>query len=352
MTKKYGLPYKGSKSKIAEWVMSYLPSADVFVDLFFGGGAMTHCAMLSGKYKRFVCNDIQGDMPRLFSDAVQGKFHNETRWISRDDFFKLKDDDAYVRVCWSFGNNARDYLYGRKIEPYKKACHYAVVLDDWGLFKELCPEVFNAAYESLCGVTDRKERRMRFGVSIVRRLKEIGDVSLIDNNPLYSSCHTKKDTKTRPKGTIRDLQSLERLQSLQSLESLERLESLESLQRLERLERLESLESLQNSVVTTLSLDYQDVEIPRNSVVYADPPYFKTSAYDKKNGFDHEHYYDWLRKTDFPVYASEYQMPDDFVCIGSKKKSVSLSATATSNYTEKLFVHERWADKIWKPTLF
>ena len=31
---RFGLPYKGSKNKIAPWIISNLPSADVFVDLF------------------------------------------------------------------------------------------------------------------------------------------------------------------------------------------------------------------------------------------------------------------------------------------------------------------------------
>lgn len=34
---KYGLPYKGSKSKIADWVIDNLPENDTFVDVFFGG---------------------------------------------------------------------------------------------------------------------------------------------------------------------------------------------------------------------------------------------------------------------------------------------------------------------------
>ena len=55
---RYGLPYKRSKNSIAEWIVDNLPSADVFVDLFFGGGAVTHRAMLTGKYKRFIINDI------------------------------------------------------------------------------------------------------------------------------------------------------------------------------------------------------------------------------------------------------------------------------------------------------
>lgn len=45
----YGLPYKGSKSKIAEWVVAHIPKAPVLVDIFAGGCAVTHAALLSGK---------------------------------------------------------------------------------------------------------------------------------------------------------------------------------------------------------------------------------------------------------------------------------------------------------------
>ena len=60
----------------------------------------------------------------LFINAIRGKYKDEKRWISREDFFKLKDTDAYVRLCWSFGNNCRGYLYNEDIEPYKKAFWY------------------------------------------------------------------------------------------------------------------------------------------------------------------------------------------------------------------------------------
>lgn len=55
---RYGLPYKGSKNAIAEWIIDNLPAAETFCDLFFGGGAVTHRAIISGKYKEFVANDI------------------------------------------------------------------------------------------------------------------------------------------------------------------------------------------------------------------------------------------------------------------------------------------------------
>ena len=37
--KKYGLPYIGSKSAIADWVIDHLPPGGTLVDLFCGGCA-------------------------------------------------------------------------------------------------------------------------------------------------------------------------------------------------------------------------------------------------------------------------------------------------------------------------
>lgn len=116
---RYGVPYRGSKNKIAQWVVSNLPAGDTLIDLFAGGCAVTHAALLSGKWNHIVENDI-GDGPQLFMDAVHGKYANEKRWISREDFHRLKDSDPYVSLCWSFGNNRRDYLYSKEIEPWKK----------------------------------------------------------------------------------------------------------------------------------------------------------------------------------------------------------------------------------------
>lgn len=117
--KTLGIPYKGSKSLIAERLMLLLPSANYFVDLFAGGCAMTHAAVLSNKYRHIIANDIT-DVPSLFVDAARGKYSQETRWISKEDFMQLKDTEPYIRTCWSFGNNNRTYIYSKAIEPYKK----------------------------------------------------------------------------------------------------------------------------------------------------------------------------------------------------------------------------------------
>ena len=69
----YGIPYQGSKNSIAQWVVGNLPPAEVFVDLFAGGCAVTHAAMLSGKFARYIVNDL-GDAPDVFIDAANGGY--------------------------------------------------------------------------------------------------------------------------------------------------------------------------------------------------------------------------------------------------------------------------------------
>ena len=134
---KYGLPYKGSKNKLAERIVRLLPRRTHLVDLFCGGCAVSHAALVMGKYEHIHINDNNWMCPTLFMDALAGKYNDEKRWISREDFFRLRDTDPYVAVVWSFGNNLRDYLYSQEIEPLKKAIHYAIFFSDYSLGKEL-----------------------------------------------------------------------------------------------------------------------------------------------------------------------------------------------------------------------
>ena len=126
----------GSKKQIARQIVDFLPPAKHFYDLFCGGCAVSHAAILSGKYETVTINDISGDMPKFFLDAMAGKYRDETRWISREEFQRLKDSDAYIRCVWSFGSNGKTYLYSEEIEPWKKALHYARVFRDTSLLKE------------------------------------------------------------------------------------------------------------------------------------------------------------------------------------------------------------------------
>lgn len=281
----------GSKNLIAERLVSQFPRAEYFVDLFAGGCAMTHAAFLSGKFKKFICNDLDFRGVELFKQAVSGKFKNENRWISRDDFYKLKDSDLYVRFCWSFGNNQKDYLYSKQRERQKRALHYAILFDDWVEFYELFPDIYNEVAKEILFVTDVKTR-----YSIIRRC--------------FAS---------------------------QKMQRLKRLESLESLERLQSLERLESLQSIE-----TIKMDYRKVVIPYDSVVYADPPYKGKKSYSVK--FDSDLFFDWCRNQNFPIYISEYDAPKDFKAVFEINKINCFCATKNFTNKEKIFLHERFVN--------
>ena len=335
MAESYGLPYSGSKSRIAHWVIDNLPSGRVLIDAFAGGCAITHRALLSQKWQTVIANDINGKYPQLFEDAMHGQYRDEKRWISREDFERLKSKDAFVACCWSFGNNVRDYMYSKAIEPYKRALHYAIVFDDFAPMQELMPEVAQAVRDALQGQNDLHDRRITAQKVIVKTLKRLTDDnylhSVIQNNPLYRTIrHTSRDTPR--------LQSLESLESLQRLQRLQRLQSLERLERLQSLQRLESLQRLRLT-----SLSYDEIDIPDGAVVYCDPPYH---ACDKSlyggtaKAFDHNAFYDWcvsVSKTN-PIFISEYSIEDDrFEVVAEKQKMTSMSWKTAFNVTERLY---------------
>lgn len=273
----YGMPYMGSKSRIAEWIIDNLPPAKHFYDLFGGGGAITHCALLSGKYKYVHYNELNPLIVKAFTMAVKGEFKNENRWISREDFNRLKDVDPYVALCFSFGNNCKCYCYSKKIEHIKKALHYAICFSDFSLLKEL-------------------------------------DVNINENL----------------KGRLEICKAIKEFLTLNRME----LESLERLQSLERLDRIQSLEQLKDIQIT--NLDYREVEIEKDSIIYCDIPYDNCEKY-VNNDFNHDDFYDWVRKQN-NIFISEYSMPDDFKVINERNIKSILSATSKDKtVTEKLY---------------
>ena len=160
MAENYGLLYTGSKSRIAHWVIDNLPSGRVLIDAFAGGCAITHRALLSQKWQTVIANDINGKYPQLFADALHGQYRDEKRWISREDFERLKSKDAFVACCWSFANNVRHYMYSKAIEPYKRALHYAIVFDDFAPMQELMPEVAQAVRDAIHWIPNTHDRRI------------------------------------------------------------------------------------------------------------------------------------------------------------------------------------------------
>lgn len=362
----YGLPYKGSKNGIAKWVVSHLPKSHTFVDLFAGGCAVTHAAMLSGKFERFLANDI-AEYPQVFRDAIAGKYQDERRWISRDDFFRLKDSDPYVRTCWSFGNDMKTYIYAPEVERFKKHLHAVFFAETpyearmaWKRFVrefvKVRDEIGELTQKALklyeeCGVTPQYNADGTLNTAAIH--KDVFRAKSTElrgylQNALKSSGLAQKDVDRHLGNQMSGHYFSASQWALPTAEQYKKLQEIlpaltipwaalnESLQSLERLQSLESLQIYRN--------DYADVTIPDGATVYCDPPYANTTGY--MDDFDHERFYDWLRSRDFPVFVSEYDMPNDFVCIANIGKACTYSATKTTKVVERLFVHERWADAV------
>ena len=369
---RYGVSYKGSKNGIAKWVVDALPKAKHFYDLFAGGCAVTHAALLSGKYELFYANDIDV-APQLFLDAINGKYRNETRWISREDFDALKDSDPYVRYCWSFGNTGRSYLYSKEIEPWKKALHYARVFKDFSLLHEIgidtddasriwikahkdeckekyikwyCKTVLKSDYDTeklrLClteKIEANSEKLRQYLIDGLKKAnKRACDVDrFLGTNGMAGHYFGRTQWEFPTQEVYEKLQGFLYL-PVPYLEIYGLQQLCESLERLERLERLQRLQSL-----TVTQKDYREIAIAKDSVIYADIPYKNTNGYgktEKTSDFDYEAFYAWCEKQTELVVISEYEMPADrFIRVAFTQKRQRLNGKGAGQLKEEgLFI--------------
>ena len=396
----YGVSYKGSKNKIAAEVVYNLPSAPLLIDVFAGGGAITHAALLSHRFGSILANDYDCGALQLFYRASHGliDFKEERkRWVSREDFKRLKDTDPIVRYNWSFSNGGRNYLYSKEIEPYKRAYHFALNCNDRTEWNAIGLEKFEPTRQSIRAHAEEiKDIYIRWWLkhncyeweidALIANLKQdierqseelrqwlceaLTDAGITQaevgrrlNTQMHGHYFGKSQWEFPAKeaydqmrtfmpkldkeyeevvGLYKLRKSLESLQSLQSIESLQSFESLQRHQRLQSLESLHSLERLQR--LTISKADYKDIFVSEpTTVIYCDPPYINTSGYEdaiRESGFNHAEFYDWCEAQKGLVVLSEYTAPADrFTCVWSKEKIV-LAGGAKYQITkvERLFV--------------
>ena len=85
---------------------------------------------------------------------------------------------------------------------------------------------------------------------------------------------------------------------------------------------------------------------PNDSLIYCDPPYAGTTQYGAFGGFDHEHFWDTMREWQSngnTVVVSEYNAPEDFICVKEMTSQMGLSVGDTvtrPKRIEKLFMHK------------
>lgn len=94
--------------------------------------------------------------------------------------------------------------------------------------------------------------------------------------------------------------------------------------------------------------DYSRLEIPAHSIVYCDIPYKSTKQYSTSRNFNHAAFWQWCRNMTIKgndILISEYQAPEDFVCVWEKTITNSMNTKKTYKPVEKIFVHVNIEDK-------
>lgn len=161
-----------------------------------------------------------------FCDIIKGKLQPDYRWVSREEFHRLKDTDPIVKIVWSFGNNGRDYLYGKDREKLKKAMHYAVVFGDYSMSDALGINLHSLdqydsleeryrAYKQLYALAFSKEDKTPPYITISRMFSEVA-ISPKCKSSQRDSCaaHSKKKRFFEIATHRADMANVERLAGL------------------------------------------------------------------------------------------------------------------------------------------
>lgn len=126
--KTIGLPYIGSKKKIAKKLVEIIKqnfgTDKTVYDLFGGGGAITLECNLHGL--DVVYNDVD-PIPGLMIQKIlsEDREYLKTLICSREEFFQIRNkedktiDDHLKLLINSFGNNSKNYLYSKEDSEFK-----------------------------------------------------------------------------------------------------------------------------------------------------------------------------------------------------------------------------------------
>ena len=294
-----GMPYMGSKRKLAKPIMDYIirnnPDIRYFYDIFGGGGAMSFEAIQRPRLREVFYNDFNTGVVELLkkikNDGVTDDFY---KWVTREEFKKHKNDKTWFgglcAVIWSFGSGQGTYLFGES-EYNKKLLHEIIVDKNVESLK-----IFNDKY------------------NVDIKMNTFFDETIYQKRLRIISYLKKKLGRS-------DLQHLERLQQLE---------------RLEQLKKLPFSERLKIS-----NMSYEDVKIntPKNeTIIYLDPPYINTKKYT--HDINHDDFYKWvdkLTKNGYKIYLSSYE--SDLECVKTFTHRSTFSQTANNEVEENLFTN-------------
>ena len=358
--RKYGAAYQGSKSKIADEIISLLPNKKYFIDAFSGGGALAHCALESGKFEHIIANDLQTKeiLEAHFLWTPEQHLEFQKKWVTKEEFEQT--NDLYIKTCWSFSNNRKAYIYSDACYEYKRLLHNAICFGNYKEFEDYC----GIDLSEIDSYDNPNERRKAARRAILKALKpysfketinrnthipkEIYDAILAGNkdwrnlgvdrleykcvdrilrsevletskNVENMLCLTNLERTKQGKGLVSIIssenlertkqgKSIERLQNLQSMEATKQGKNVESLAQQENLLRSKNI-TASNISITSVSYDEIDLPEPSETVIICDAPYRNTQGYQVD--FDNDKFEQWCidkAREGYEVFVCEYNI--------------------------------------------
>ncbi|ADP69210.1 DNA adenine methylase [Leuconostoc pseudomesenteroides] len=324
--KAVGLPYVGSKKKISKKIVEIIKqnfgTDKTVYDVFGGGGAITAELMING------IDVVYNDLDKTITDMFNRVLHQDREWIktlivSRDEFFTIREkeiktvDDELKLLVNSFGNNRKDYLYGKKLSDIKYKVAVEILEREDVLFSYKNTTTYQkSAYKKI----DKNDR--------IQQLENIQ--ALNDNFSNYSKTKTYIDKVFNNEEVFR--KCINNRTGRKIIHPIQQINSLTSVANVQKL----------NGYPKTSSKDYHFFSNIRDSILYLDPPYENTENGSYKAQIDYRDFYDWaveMSKNNI-VLLSSYEVSDDrFECVYEFKTARStFQKGGYGSRCEKLFM--------------
>lgn len=277
-----GIPRIGRKTYKANKILDLIPAGSHLVDVFGGGGCVTLHALAKGQWGKITYNELSPHVYRLVDELIFQKKQVDLEklcFTTREQFKAVLAkpeseytlEDEIIRLFLSFGYCQSTFLFGKKIFQQRMLATRALLYGDSGT------ELDTVYAES------RKQNTLSGKHSVW--LKWCRDNGYLEQ---------RKDLKQ-----IENLQQIERLQQIENLQQIERK-----------------------------NLDYRELKIKPDDIVYCDPPYVGTNTYDDVPPFDEDEFVNWYMNCPAKeIYISEYTVLPGTELVADLGNRCSFAAT-------------------------
>ena len=293
----------GSKSRFWRWLLQRIPACGTFYDLFAGGCSVGHMMGHFGRCEKVVFNDVNEAPLKLFRMAISGQLPPPA-WMGSEEFRERNKAGDPLSLLFSFGAKTSTYFCSKAIESWQKELFQAKITGDYSFFRGIIRT------DDFCGLSRAWSRRHTDMLNEAAKALAPEGVEWSDKSYI-TLC------RSYP------------------------------FERRDRLSRFDELPI--NLPVEFRNTDYRAAaeDAAEDDVIYADPPYANKSGYGVR--FDNAEFWEWCRQPRRALLIiSEYSAPSDFVEIGKKQVTCSMSQNGeVGRPIERLFVHVSQKELYW-----